>query len=142
VKRAKVDIQADLPPISADPDRLERVLLNLLSNALKYSTPGTEVRITARAVDGAVAISVSDHGPGISPDDLPHLFERFYRVKATQRKEGVGLGLFIAKTLVEAHGGHISVESEPGKGSTFTFEIPVWHHTPSQLPPNTASGAA
>lgn len=125
VKRVKADIPAGLPPISADPNRLERILLNLLSNALKYSYPGTEVRITARVVDGAVAVAVSDRGPGIAPEDLPHLFERFYRARAARGTEGIGLGLFTVKALVEAHGGRVWAESELGRGSIFTFEMPI-----------------
>ena len=125
VKRVKADIPAELPPICADPNRLERILLNLLSNALKYSYQGTEVRITARVVDGAVAVSVSDRGPGIAPEELPHLFERFYRARAARGTEGIGLGLFTVKALVEAHGGRVWAESELGRGSVFTFEMPV-----------------
>ena len=122
--RIQVDMPGELPPVCADYARLERILVNLLSNALKYSAPDTPVLIRARRKDGEVEVSVTDQGMGIAPEDLPHLFERFYRAKGAQ-KEGIGLGLYITKLLVEAHGGRIRVESEIGQGSTFSFTLPV-----------------
>ncbi len=114
-----------LPPVRADPDRLERILVNLLSNALKYSQPGTEVTVTLRVQDGQVVTAVSDRGPGIAPEDLPHIFERYYRArKGKARPEGLGLGLYITRGLVEAHGGRIWVESRVGEGSAFSFTLP------------------
>ena len=124
-ERVSVLIPDDLPNVSADPDRLERILLNLLTNALKYSAPSSPFWVGAKATDDEVIISVRDRGPGIPPDDLPHLFERFYRGHAAKKGGGTGLGLYIAKQLVEAHGGHIGVHSTPGKGSTFCFTLPV-----------------
>ncbi|MHB9134664.1 MAG: PAS domain S-box protein [Armatimonadota bacterium] len=123
--RIAVAVPADLPEVAADYGRLERILVNLLSNALKYSDPGTPVQLRAWPQDGEVVIAVSDQGRGISPDDMPHLFERFYRAGEERRTEGIGLGLYISKLLVEAHGGRIWVESEVGKGSTFAFTLPV-----------------
>ncbi len=111
------------PPALADPDRLERILTNLLTNALKYSTGRVLVRVAA--TDGWVKVSVIDCGQGIPPEELPHLFDRFYRAKGTRRTEGLGLGLYITRMLVEAHGGRIWVESEPGQGSTFSFTLPT-----------------
>lgn len=125
VGRIHIEAPDDLPPVRADYDRLERIFTNLLSNALKYSTPGTPVLVRARRVDGEVVIDITDQGPGIDPECLPHLFERFYRVKGTTSTEGIGLGLYITRTLIEAHGGRIWVESQPGVGSTFTFTLPV-----------------
>lgn len=125
VERVRVEIPPDLPPMGADPDRLERILLNLLSNALKYSAPDTEVVVRAVATREDVVTSVKDQGPGIAPEDLPHIFERFYRAKGVPGAEGMGLGLYITKMLVEAHEGRIWVESELGKGSTFYFTIPI-----------------
>jgi len=125
VRRIRIQVPAHLPPVAADYDRLERIFINLLSNALKFSGPETPVVIRACAADGKVEIAVSDRGSGIPPEDLPHLFQRFYRVKGERRAEGIGLGLYITRLLVEAHGGHIQVESEVGKGSTFTFTLPV-----------------
>jgi len=125
-ERVKVVAPVSMPRVSADPDRLERILTNLLSNALKYSAPGTEVTVRMRQRGGEVVTSITDRGPGIPPEQLPLLFQRFYRPKeAGKRPEGLGLGLYITKGLVEAHGGHIRVASEPGKGSTFSFTLPV-----------------
>ncbi len=124
--RIVVEAPADLPQVRADPDRLERILTNLLSNALKYSTPGTPVVVTLTPRNGEVETAVADRGPGIAPEELPHLFSRYYRARARREgKEGLGLGLYIAKGLVEAHGGRIGVASEPGVGSTFSFTLPV-----------------
>ncbi|MBI3976968.1 MAG: PAS domain-containing protein [Chloroflexi bacterium] len=123
--RIQVAVPLDLPPVPADPDRLERILTNLLSNALKYSPPTAEVLVSARQ-DGAVAeITVADRGVGIAPDDQVHLFERYFRAKGTRRTEGLGLGLYIARLLVEAHGGRIWATSKPGQGSTFSFTLPL-----------------
>ncbi|MHB9131247.1 MAG: PAS domain S-box protein [Armatimonadota bacterium] len=124
--RIQLELQADLPSVCADYARLERILVNLLSNALKYSDPDTPVRLGAWRQDSAVVIAVSDQGRGIAPEDLPYLFERFYRARKTERKaEGMGLGLYITRVLVEAHGGQVWVESESGKGSTFYFTLPI-----------------
>jgi len=125
VDRINVDISPNLPPARADYNRLERILLNLLSNALKYSTEGSPVHLQARRQDDEILIAVSDRGRGIAPGDIPNLFERFYRAGSERRAEGVGLGLYITKLLVEAHGGQIRVESEEGSGSTFSFTLPV-----------------
>ncbi|OPZ87987.1 MAG: Sensor histidine kinase YycG [bacterium ADurb.Bin429] len=81
--------------------------------------------VNARREDGEIAVAVRDRGRGIAPDDLPHLFQRFYRARGERRAEGIGLGLYITRLLVEAHGGRIGVESVPGEGSTFTFTLPV-----------------
>lgn len=123
-RRVKVDVADDLPPALADASRLERILVNLLSNALKYSDPKTDVRVTARRVDGRDEVSVIDQGAGISDKDLPHIFDRFYRAEGGGT-EGLGLGLYITKMLVEAHGGSIWAESRKGKGSSFSFSLPV-----------------
>jgi len=124
--RVRVEASDDLPPVYADPDRLERILINLLTNALKYSTPGTEVALSLTSGDGEVVASLSDLGPGIPPEDLPHLFRRFYRANGSrQDHEGLGLGLYITRRLVEAHGGRIWVESQVDRGSTFSFTLPV-----------------
>ncbi|MHB0938697.1 MAG: sensor histidine kinase [Armatimonadota bacterium] len=125
VDRIRNDIPVDLPLVSADQDRLERILMNLLSNALKYSPPDTPVTLSAQATGDEVMVSVTDQGPGIPPEDQAHLFQQFYRAKGTRKTEGIGLGLFITRLLVEAHGGRIRVESEVGKGSTFIFTLPV-----------------
>lgn len=123
--RIRAEFPADLPRVRADYDRLERIFVNLLTNAMKYSTPGTPVCISAIRQEDQVLVNVIDQGQGIPAEELSHLFERFYRVKATRKIEGLGLGLYITRMLVEAHGGQIRVESELGRGSTFSFTLQV-----------------
>ncbi|MHB9026265.1 MAG: sensor histidine kinase [Armatimonadota bacterium] len=123
--RVQVRIPADLPLASADVNRLERILMNLLSNALKYSPPDSPVTVVVTLREPSIAVSVSDQGQGIDPEDLPLIFERFHRMHTPRREESIGLGLYITRMLVEAHGGEISVESVPGQGSTFTFSLPL-----------------
>lgn len=124
--RIEVEAPRDLPPALADRDRLERILVNLLSNALKYSYPGTRVRVAVSLSDGEVVTTVSDQGPGIPRDQIPLLFQPYQRIRLGEGSRGsVGLGLYITRGLVEAHGGRISVESEVGKGSSFSFTLPV-----------------
>jgi len=115
----------DLPPVLADPARMRRILTNLLINARKYSAPGAPIRVDARLLDGHVEIRVADQGQGIPADEIDRIFDRFYRSTYKRRGEGIGLGLYITKALVEAHGGSIRVDSEIGKGSTFSFTLPL-----------------
>jgi two-component system phosphate regulon sensor histidine kinase PhoR len=105
---------------------LEQAVINLLQNAVAYSPPGTPVALRARPGDGGTVIEVADQGPGIAPEHLPRLFERFYRVDAARTREvgGTGLGLAIVKHIALAHRGRVSVESAPGKGSTFRIHLP------------------
>lgn len=124
-ERIKVEIPKALPKVSADPDRLERIMINLVTNALKYSPPDSEVLVRGRRRGGEVVVSIIDRGMGFTPEDLSHLFERFFRAEPALRGEGLGLGLYITRTLVEAHGGRIWAESELGKGSTFYFTLPI-----------------
>jgi len=125
VERIVQEIPSELPALDIDQNRLERILTNLLSNALKYSSRDSEVVVRAERSGCEVAISVIDRGAGIAAEDLPRLFERFYRTSIVHKAEGLGLGLYITRMLVEAHGGRIWVESEVGKGSTFTFTMPA-----------------
>jgi two-component system phosphate regulon sensor histidine kinase PhoR len=113
--------------VLADRRALEQVLSNLLDNAIKYSPEGSRVRVTAQATDGRVRVAVQDEGPGIPAQHLPRLFERFYRVDPGRSRQlgGTGLGLAIVKHLVEAMGGTVGVESEPGKGSEFSVTLPT-----------------
>jgi len=123
VARVENAIPGELPNVLVDPDRLDRILANLVGNALKYSRE--RVVVTA-ALDreGTVEVSVADRGPGIAEADLPRIFDRYYRGQRHEG-EGLGLGLFIVRMLVEAHGGKISAESRTGEGSRFTFTLPV-----------------
>jgi len=114
-----------LPSIVADESQMERVVGNLIGNAIKYTPEGGQIRVTTGRQNGHVTVAVRDTGRGIPAHELPHLFEKFRRVRDKHRTEGTGLGLFIAKTIVEAHGGHIEVESAPGMGSTFTVLLPA-----------------
>ena len=116
-----------LPPVWADPDRLQEILSNLLDNAVKYSPDGGTIRIGAQVLDDRMVISVSDPGLGIPARELDKIFEKFHRVDRGDARAtyGHGLGLYISKRLVEAHGGDIWVESELGRGSTFYFTLPL-----------------
>lgn len=125
IGRVRLSVARDLPPVLADPDRLERIVLNLLSNALKYSDPGTPVDLRVTRQDGRAVVAVQDRGQGIAPEDLPHVFDRYYRPKGQRKGESIGLGLYISRMLVEAHGGNIWAESKPGEGSTFYFTLPL-----------------
>lgn len=109
--------------VVADAARLERVLVNLLSNALKYSPEGSRVRVEAEAREGRVVVSVADRGPGIPASDLPHLFESFFRGAGERRAKGAGLGLYGARLLVEAHGGTLRAENAPDGGAVFRLEL-------------------
>ena len=121
-------IDGELAPAATlgDAGYLEQVLTNLLANAIQYSKPGGSIRVTTHSGAGATTLIVSDSGEGIQPDDLPHIFERFYRAdKARERSSGhAGLGLAICKAIVEAHGGVIEATSRPGEGAAFTVQLP------------------
>jgi len=124
----EIDTPADLPPVSADEDRIGQVLINLAGNALQYTPSGGRVRLSARSEGDRVRFTVEDSGVGIPPEHLPHIFERFYRVDKSRSRVGggSGIGLTIARHLVEAHGGQIQAASDgPGQGSTFSFTLPV-----------------
>jgi signal transduction histidine kinase len=118
------DLPPDLPLVEVDAQRVRQVVANLVSNALRHAAgPGSHVLVSAVPKPGAVEVAVSDDGPGIPPDDLVHLFDRFWR-GAGARADGSGLGLAIARELVRAHGGEIWAESTPGQGTTFRFTLP------------------
>ena len=126
IERIRVEGPEAVPLVAGDPDRLERILMNLITNALKYSDPDTEVVVRFRRDRNEVISSVSDHGDGIPSEELPHLFTRYGKPKAQRRRrDSLGLGLYITKGLVEAHGGRIWVESQVGQGSTFSFSVPI-----------------
>jgi len=121
----RVDYPADLPPVLADAPRIEQVLVNLIHNAVKFTPPGGEIRLSASHEDNSVQISVRDSGAGIPEESLPRVFERFYQVDRSRTGSGTGLGLAIVRHLVEAHGGKISVKSREGEGSLFFFTLPL-----------------
>jgi signal transduction histidine kinase len=124
-------LTADLPdsisPVNIDSHRIRQVLNNLLDNAVAHTGRDGKIDVTAREHGNMIYVSVSDTGEGIPPEDLPMIFERFYRVDKSRARStgGSGLGLTITKRLVEAHGGIIKVESKAGQGSTFTFSLPI-----------------
>jgi signal transduction histidine kinase len=122
--RLELDLAPALPSVDADRERLLQVFSNLGGNAVKFSPDGGCIEIRARVCDAMVEFVVHDTGPGINAADLPHVFDRFWRAKKTTH-DGAGLGLAIAKGIVEAHGGSIRAESEAGRGSAFTFTVPI-----------------
>ncbi len=124
-ERVRVYPVDGIPHVLGDAERLERVVVNLLTNALKYSAPGSEVAVRFASELGTVTIDVEDHGSGIAPEDVPHLFERYFRSSRAFRFEGMGLGLYTAKMLAEAHGGTIEVTSVAGQGSVFRVRLPA-----------------
>ncbi|MEA1964012.1 MAG: ATP-binding protein [Candidatus Aerophobetes bacterium] len=123
----QVNIPSNLPSIEADKHKIDQVIENLVSNAVKFSPQGGKITVSVEEVDEKVKVSIADNGIGIPEKDVPHIFKRFYRVDNafTQRTGGTGLGLSIAKYIVESHGGKIWAESEVGKGSTFSFTLPI-----------------
>ena len=144
------DLQRDLPllgerdyrvtaatgALDADPDRLAQVLRNLVSNAVTHTEPGATIRVTAKAAGDRLQLAVADEGPGIPPDQLDRVFDRFHRTDPGRGRDsgGSGLGLAIVRALVEAHGGTIWAESPPGKGATFRLELPGYRPGPSEGP--------
>jgi signal transduction histidine kinase len=121
----RAEVQDALPVVRGDPGRLRQVLMNLLDNAVKYSPAGDEVQVHAYAENGRVRIDVRDHGPGIAREDQRLIFEKFGRVTTGNTRSGTGLGLFIARSIAEAHGGTLEVASAPEHGAVFTLELPV-----------------
>jgi len=123
----QIDVPSDLPPLEVDALRLEQVMFNLLENAVAYSNPPRRIVLSAALRDGQMEVRVADNGIGIPPTDLPHIFERFYRVdKGRSRTSGgTGLGLSIVKHIVQSHGGTVHAESEVGKGTTIVLRLPM-----------------
>jgi len=133
-----VELPSDLPDLHMDAGRVSQVITNLLSNAIKFSPHGGAIHVGAAVGEGAVRVSVRDHGEGIAPENLPKLFRKFSQVDTapTRRYGGAGLGLVICKGIVEQHGGRIWVESTPGEGSTFYFTLPLEErHSPELAAP-------
>lgn len=129
-KRITIQVrpQDRLGPVRGDPDQVRQVLWNLLDNAVKYNVEGGRIDVTLEVQNGWLMTKVVDTGIGILDEELPRIFERFYRVDKARSRAlgGTGLGLSIVKHIVEAHGGQVEVASEPGRGSTFRFTLPIW----------------
>ena len=125
--KLKFDLQKELPPIEGDPLALSRVVGNLLYNALKFTPQDGNVTVSSSQRNGEIIASVSDTGPGIPAEEIPSLFEKYRRGSTSRNVEGTGLGLFIVKALVEAHGGHIEVHSAPERGANFSVVLPISH---------------
>lgn len=123
--RIDTTVAPDLPPISVDRQMIDRVIANLLSNALKFSPRNSRVRLTLDRRGNEVLLAVADQGPGIAPEEHPKLFQSYSQVARTARKDSTGLGLFIIKTIVEAHGGRVGVRCPPEGGSVFEVRLPV-----------------
>ena len=128
-RKVRLTLEAHpVPLVLGDDGRLTQLLINLLDNALAHTPPGGAVTVRLRPVSGQVVMEVEDTGPGIAPEHLPHLFERFYRGDPARAREsgGAGLGLAIVKEIAEAHGGTVRVDSILGKGSVFTVTLPSY----------------
>jgi signal transduction histidine kinase len=118
----RVDLSPDLPLVTVDPLRMREVFSNLLANSLHHTQPGGRVTMAIGAVANKIVVTVGDTGPGIAPEDLPKIFDRFFKGKTSR---GSGIGLTVARDLVVAHGGTIRAESRAGEGTTFTVTLPV-----------------
>jgi two-component system sensor histidine kinase KdpD len=128
----QIDLPQDLPPVSADAGLIRLVIRQIVGNALKYSQGDAPIRLTARVEEDCVAVSIADRGPGIPPEEQQRIFDKYYRgQQGRDHLTGMGLGLPIARTVVEAHDGRIWVESRPGEGATFSFTLPFAHEEAS-----------
>lgn len=121
----ELKLDGHLPEVPGDETQLDRVFWNLLSNAIKFTPPGGKITVTSKRGDGHVSVSVQDTGVGIPQHELPLLFSQFQRLEGAEKTEGSGLGLFIVKTIIEAHKGTVQAESVNGRGSTFTIRVPI-----------------
>jgi signal transduction histidine kinase len=127
----QVEVEPELPAVNVDPERMAQVLGNLISNALRYTPEGGQITLSAQRQASAVALQVQDNGAGITPEALPHIFERFYRGDTARHDCGQsddgesGLGLAIARSIVELHGGTITADSAPGKGTKIAIVLPA-----------------
>ena len=140
-RRVSVSVKPDAPRrMVVDARRLAQILTNLVHNALKFSPPDTEVEVSwDNPSEGVVAFFVSDRGPGIAPDELPRIFDRFHQTeRSIEHSEGFGLGLYITKLLAEAMGGWVDVRSSPGAGATFTVTLPTARNLPIPARPSAA----
>ncbi|HEX7089352.1 MAG TPA: HAMP domain-containing sensor histidine kinase [Longimicrobiales bacterium] len=123
-QRLELDVADDVPLVRADRQRITQVVSNLVGNAIKFTPPGGRITVRARRIPAGALICVEDSGSGIAPEDLPHIFDRFWHAQR-ERRAGAGLGLAIARGIVEAHGGRIWAESSPGRGAKLCFTLPA-----------------
>ncbi len=130
----EADVAARLPEVLADRERIGHVFDNLIGNALRHTRRGGKIRLSARAVDAAVRLTVADTGEGIPAEHLPHIFEKFYQVPGTRHDGGAGLGLAIVREIVGAHGGEVGVTSDPGGETAFSFTLPTGPREGGALP--------
>jgi two-component system, OmpR family, sensor histidine kinase KdpD len=124
-RRIQIDLPDQLPSVEVDSNLMAQVFVNILDNALKYSPDDTLIEISAKQLDQRLEIGIADRGIGIPQSDLPHVFEKFYRVQRKNNIHGTGLGLSICKGIVESHGGHISAENRSGGGTIIKLYLPV-----------------
>jgi K+-sensing histidine kinase KdpD len=139
--KLQAGVRDPIPAVRGDGERLRQVLMNLIENAVKYSPAGEEVRVDAYANDHRVVVQVADQGPGIAREDQRLIFEKFGRVSGETAKPGTGLGLFIARSIAEAHGGTLEVRSAAGRGATFTLSLPAASGEASSLTPQEPTGS-
>ena len=132
--RLALQSSPNLPRVLGDRDRLHQVFLNLLDNAVKYSSPGGEAIVRLTPEEGSLQVEVQDDGVGIAPEDLPYVFEPFYRSGGVRDMPGTGLGLTIVRTILHQHGATIDVQSVPGQGTCFCFHLPHAHSSSSIRP--------
>ena len=127
----ETEINSDLPLMNGDPDRIRQILYNLLGNAIKYTNEGDLVEVETKSDESVVQFSIADHGPGVPNADIPHLFDIYHRTEEARQSKtkGLGLGLFIVKSLVDLHHGQITVESKLGEGTKFVVSIPIHEST-------------
>jgi signal transduction histidine kinase len=123
----QVDVNDGIPPVNVDRDAIEQAILNLLANAMKYSGESTDIELCLEEEGGEAVIVVSDRGVGIAPEEHARIFDRFYRAQTPENQHvpGTGLGLTLVDHIAKGHDGYVSVESEPGKGSTFSIHLPL-----------------
>jgi signal transduction histidine kinase len=123
--KLELNLDEELPEVQGDELQLDRVFWNLIGNAIKFTRNGGTITVSSMLENAGICVAVRDTGVGISPAELPLLFSQFRRLKGSERIEGTGLGLFIVKTIIEAHKGTVRAESEEGEGSTFMVHLPL-----------------
>lgn len=124
-RQVTTDVAPDLPLVQIDAVAIEQVLTNLIDNAVEYTPPDGAIDVYVRATDGQLTVDVADHGPGLPPGTENRVFEKFFRVRPTESRRGIGLGLAIARGIVEAHGGRMSATNRPGGGALFRLTLPL-----------------